>query len=83
MVLESHNLTFVNQISDILRVLQDCDSLRDKSKEVISLSINLYIIDVDHMTPHYNSTKSQVKAYFQHLHELLDSKESEILEEVY
>lgn len=34
------------------------------------------------MTPHYEATRDQVRNYFKHLHELLDMKESEIVDEI-
>lgn len=44
MLLENHNLTLVNEISENLKILQECDVNRDRSKEMIESSIiTIYI----------------------------------------
>lgn len=43
MLLENHNLTLVNEISENLKILQECDLNRDRSKEMIASSIYIYI----------------------------------------
>lgn len=43
MLLENHNLTLVNEISENLKILQECDLNRDRSKEMIASSIYIHI----------------------------------------
>lgn len=44
MLLENHNLTLVNEISENLKILQECDLNRDRSKEMIASSILLLLL---------------------------------------